>query len=112
MTTIMVPDNAGPIHMRYSGFPRLYQDMTRLLGRVSIVSGIPVSMIRDRTKVPSIVVARQAFCWLAHCAAHRSYSDIGRFLGRGHTTIWYAVQKVSRERPRYADVIDGVLGAR
>lgn len=52
-------------------------------------------LAKDRSK--SRFEARAITAWVLRCRFGFSYPELGRFLGRDHTTIMSAIQRVERE---------------
>lgn len=72
--------------------PRLME----ILDAVSAVYRIGKRDIMSQCRLAHIVVARDAFYYLAKKLTCRSLVDIGAFLnGRHHTTVLHGIQKVS-----------------
>jgi hypothetical protein len=63
-----------------------------ILDVVAKVWGVSKADILSERRNKSIVVARQAVCFLARHHTSRSLSDIGRFLNRDHQTVFHSVR--------------------
>lgn len=77
--------------------PRITMDA--ILYRVAWETGVPVDLIRGDRRTAKIARARQTFMRDAH-EAGKSYSAIGRFLGRDHSTVIHACDPKRRGRYR------------
>ena len=69
------------------------------LQAASTAFGIPVALLRRRTRAPAISHPRQAAMWLARTQGH-SYPEIGRALGFDHTTVMYGCRAVENRAGR------------
>ena len=79
-----------------------------ILRIVSERRNIPIAVLMSRTQEKLICDARHVVMYLANDVAKRSFPQIGRQLGRDHTTIMHGVQKVRRmlrDDPRLSDEI-------
>lgn len=55
---------------------------------------LPTSRIRGNSAIGSIIRARHVAMFLCRVDARRSYTEIGRFFGRDHTTVMGADRKI------------------
>lgn len=62
---------------------------------------------RSRMKSPSRARTIAAHILRNHC--HMSYPEIGRVLGRDHTTIMYAVENIQLADPHVKTIYDRVM---
>lgn len=62
--------------------------------------GVPSSAILGKSRERDIVQARQVVAWVA-CHEGLGYSEVGRQLGRDHTTVMHSVAKVTADRDLY-----------
>lgn len=53
--------------------------------------------------------ARQVFCWIAHHHYKKGFKPIGRLIGRDHSTVMYAVRKVSEHREEFEPYLSRIL---
>lgn len=74
-----------------------------ILDRVSCDTGLPRAAIRGRERTARMCSARAAVIWLAQQLTRLSSSQIGRQLGRDHSTILYAARKAVALREEDAD---------
>jgi chromosomal replication initiation ATPase DnaA len=86
-----------------------------LLQRATTVFGIDASELRSkRGRSPRLVQARQALMYALHAAAGMSYQEIGRALGRDHTTVLYGARQAQARAasdPAYAAQLAQLLAA-
>lgn len=71
--------------------PRKYPSLPSLLARVSAKTGLTEIAIRSRSQSASVSCARQEFYFIAASETLYSTAEIGRFLGRDHTTILHGI---------------------
>lgn len=64
----------------------------RAIRDVSAQSGVPVGAIMGHDRRPRIVAARHLAMRVAHYAGV-SFAEIGRVMGRDHTSVMHAVRK-------------------
>ena len=71
-----------------------------LIAFVETRCDVPPGSIRGRDRHQSVARARQIAAWLIrlHSNPRRSFPEIGRLLGRDHTTIMAACNSVLRRR--------------
>jgi hypothetical protein len=62
---------------------------------------VPASMIFSPDRRREVNAARMVVCWVA---AHQglTYSEIGRQVGRDHSTVMHAIARVTADRDMYA----------
>lgn len=85
----------GPI--KDSGLLQLAQRIARE-GRVTVTDML------GRSKLRSVVRARHRFCAVVRSSLGLSYPEIGRLIGRDHTTVMNAVKQYEDELAReYSD---------
>lgn len=51
--------------------------------------------IREYNKKPHISDIRYLYCKLRHDMHGVTFKDVGRELGRSHSTVWYGVQRIN-----------------
>jgi chromosomal replication initiation ATPase DnaA len=68
-------------------------ELTALLAKVSDACGVSVDAIRGDSTARTIAFARQTYMFIA---LERGFSsvEIGRFLGRDHTTVLHGAGKI------------------
>ena len=65
---------------------------------------ITFDSITGKSRDPKIVRARHAFMWLAKEKLNWSFSGIGRFIGKDHSTVMHAYNKFDiRDFPEIRD---------
>jgi chromosomal replication initiation ATPase DnaA len=74
-----------------------------VLQRVSVRYGVSVDALRSRSRMQLIAEARK-MAYTVLRAQGRSYPEIGRALGRDHTTVIAGVRRTMREAARNARV--------
>lgn len=79
-----------------------YVSIARIITAVSETTGVSVLDLKSHRRSHHIVFARQICAYLARHFTSQSSPDIGRRLGRDHTTILHSVRQVE-ERVRRGD---------
>lgn len=100
----VVPDTSKP-----KPAPKLLMT-DRILGAVSIETGVPVPAIKSTRRPTQVVTARYAAIWLIrqHCP-NMSSPFLGKRLGgRDHSTILNAEKAVAADPERFAAIIQAV----
>ena len=110
----MVPDNTVVDEARARAAVRLVQPclaahrvIADVAGAVSDRLGVPADHVYTRARHRAVTDARQVTCWVA-AQLGLSYSEIGRQVGRDHTTIWHGVTRVEND-PRLRRIASTVL---
>ena len=80
-------------------FPRLGA-LAEIIEAVAAVYGVSHADIVGRARTKSIAEARMAVCLVAKRCTRLSYPEIGRVLGRDHTTVMALVQSAERLRAK------------
>jgi chromosomal replication initiator protein len=75
--------------------------MAHIVSVVAEYYKISVSAIRGPSRVKHIVQVRHTAYYLCRTVVGSSYPEIGRFFGRDHTTILYAVRKFEADSHRH-----------
>lgn len=75
---------------------------------------VPRGSVLARDRHPSIALARQLAAWMLrhHRYPQPSTSEIGKMLGRDHSTIVNALRRIDRKRqaePRFRELTDRML---
>jgi hypothetical protein len=65
------------------------QSLEQIAARIEAITGFTIEDLRSKARNRAIVIARQLFCYLAH-ETGCSYSEIGRYVNRDHTTAMYS----------------------
>jgi chromosomal replication initiation ATPase DnaA len=88
---------------------RAIYTMKRCLRAVCLYYGVTEEELKSKSRVQSIVVPRQHFCWVVYRnRIDVSYPMIGRFLGKDHTTIVHAVAKFEENKAHHLRAIAAV----
>lgn len=80
--------------------------MRDLLPVVAEHYNVPPQEIMGVSRRARYAKPRQIFCWLCRVKLGKTFPEIGRFLGRDHTTIIHAAQKCREERWVSVDLAD------
>lgn len=62
--------------------------------------GVSEAAILGPARHKRLAMARQTAYWLARRLAQHSYSDIGRHMGRDHSTVMHGVSQIAYRRQR------------
>ena len=60
-------------------------------------------------RTPALAEARQAFYWIAKNYTQRSYTQIGGFAKRDHSTVIHGVQKIGEQMERFKPLLEACL---
>lgn len=75
-----------------------------ILREVSSFYSVPVERIRGTAKTRDVVGPRQAAIYLIRELTGMSLPEIGRFMGRDHTTALYAINKIEERLKKEPDL--------
>lgn len=70
--------------------------------------GVPASSITGRLRLQKIAYARHLYCLMARVYARESLTEIGRFLGRNHTTVIHSITTIRNLQDTEIQVSDDV----
>lgn len=89
--------------------PREMPTHKRIIALVTAVADVPIDDITRRSREPRATAARLVCMWLIrrHCL-NASYTTIGKWLNRDHTSVLNGVRTVEAQFGRYAAVIEAV----
>lgn len=79
-------------------------------------AGVTRRLIFSKRKLDFIVEPRQVFWWLANKYTNSSFSELGRFFSRDHSTAMHGIREIERLRKkdvwlkRLTDYLDGKIG--
>ncbi|HYQ30393.1 MAG TPA: helix-turn-helix domain-containing protein [Polyangiaceae bacterium] len=91
-----VPSGESP---KYGTLPRL-NALTEIIESVAAVYGVAHADIVGRARTKSIAEARMLVSLLGKRCTRLSYPELGRVLGRDHTTVMALVKSAERQRAR------------
>lgn len=80
----------------WRGVIEIPDTMADIIERVSLETGIPIAELKSPGRRRPITYARQDFMARARATGRFSFAQIGRFLGRDHTTIVHGVRAHAR----------------
>lgn len=69
--------------------------LNEILSIVSTKSKVPVEVIKGKLREANAVLARHTYIYLARNYTPVNQVQIGRFIGRDHTTVIHALNKIS-----------------
>lgn len=69
--------------------------IARLTDAAAAEFGVRAAIIYGPQRAAPIALARQVVMFLAATRHHRSQPQIGRALGRDHTTVWHGVHRIA-----------------
>ena len=81
----------------------------------SLATTVPIKLIISRDRLQDIKNARHIYCYITRANTKYSLSEIGKEIGRDHTTVLYSHKKIKNwlEIPAYEKelklVIDEIL---
>tara|TARA_R110000868_G_scaffold25149_12_gene98251 strand:+ start:650 stop:985 length:336 start_codon:yes stop_codon:yes gene_type:complete len=78
--------------------------MSAIVDETSRAFGVPIEAMRSSSRSQEIAHARQMAMHIAYIKGKRSYSQIGRFFGRDHTTVIHAIRAVDARRAADPDL--------
>jgi len=86
-----------------------------IIAKVADARDLSVQDIKGAARWRDLAQARQEIYWLAHHHTNLSYANIGRLMGRHHTTVTHGVARVferlsSKRYQRQLDKIEAALG--
>lgn len=62
--------------------------------------GYDLERLFGKRRDASLAHARQTAYWFLHCYVHMGFSEIGRFVGRDHSTIIHGVERIWKDYDR------------
>jgi hypothetical protein len=68
-----------------------------MMHRVCWLHGVDAADVMGHSRIPMLVLARQHFVWLLRRQTPLSLIAIGKIIGRDHTTIMHAINKIDAE---------------
>lgn len=79
------------------------QRRIQIMQEVSLMSGVPVELILSRCRTKKVCWARNELMRRLYALHHYSLPQIGRIVGRDHSTVCYAVGLLKRKpsRPKW-----------
>jgi hypothetical protein len=89
--------------------PDLVPTIRDIINTVATYYGLSVADLSAQSRADHLVRARHVACYLAHKLTGKPYAQIGRMLGnRDHSTIRYAVEKITADLPALARLADDI----
>jgi chromosomal replication initiation ATPase DnaA len=70
-------------------------DLEFLLLMVAGVSNIDVDTLKGKRRPVEIVIARQMYCYIAFRYTENSMDNIGKHIGRDHTTVLHSITTIN-----------------
>ena len=83
----------------------------QILAAAARATAIPVEIIVSDGRARRLVVLRQAIMFLARTYANASFPQIGRAMGRDHSTIHHGVAMVKAKPGRFWDLLLQIVNA-
>ena len=83
-----------------------------ILDNVSEFYRVPVDRILSSSREKDVVFARQVACLLLRDMANLSLPQIGRFLGRDHSTVINSLEQIQKKMLQYSEVAAGIADLR
>lgn len=83
-------------------------EMMDVLRQVASHYNMPPEVIRGSGRVREVVVPRQVAQYLIRELTDHSLPEIGQFFGRDHSTVMHAINKVSEQMGKDADVTEAI----
>jgi chromosomal replication initiation ATPase DnaA len=77
------------------GAPLPERTPEKVLAFIAERYGVSEDELRNHSRIPKLVLPRQILMYILRNELKMSLPDIGRFLGRDHSTILYACEKIS-----------------
>ena len=65
------------------------------MSSVSNYYGIPVEVVKSKTRIREVVKSRQIYCWLMRKNTRLSFRDIGTPLNCDHSTVIHAINTIN-----------------
>jgi len=85
------------------------EDVNKLLNIFILYNDIKFRDLTLRCRKQKVVFLRQVFVWIARKHSDISYSDLGRILGRDHSTISHHLKQISNAISINDPLIMGIL---
>jgi chromosomal replication initiator protein len=83
-------------------------EMQDILEAVSTHFSVPIDALKSQGRAKEVVLPRQVAMYLIRDLTSHSLPEIGTFFARDHSTILYAIQKVSEQSERDADLTNHI----
>lgn len=92
----LLANNAYFITYKYNSHknPNYKHSLYDILTYVSYHSGVPIDVLKSRTRTRDIVILRQYYCAKANELTKNSLGKIGKLINRDHATVIYAIKVV------------------
>jgi chromosomal replication initiator protein len=82
--------------------------MQDILEAVSTHYAVPLDSLKSQGRAKEVVLPRQVAMYLIRDLTSHSLPEIGTFFARDHSTVLYAIQKVSELADRDADLTNHI----
>ena len=93
----------------HSEFQGKTMTMERIGAAVANVTGIPALQIRSHRRFAPITRALFMVCYLCRELTDKSYTTIGRWLNRDHTSVLHAMRTVDKNRAAFEPELSAVM---
>ena len=79
-----------------------------ILRAVSEIRKVSILEFRSIRRTRQLAKARWLYCWYAVEYTMKSYPQIGRFINKDHSTVYYGAMKINSGKPEYQADINSV----